>query len=127
MESPETRIVSRWLCNPAFVTYRYWREIARAVAWGVESENPALRAGAKRQKAVCLLAERLQEGFRNESAVPCSEFDLYRELINAALDNIDWPRVADTLFAEYGKRAGKKRAEHLSLGLVPEASIKVRG
>ena len=127
MESPETRIISRWLCNPAFVTYRYWREIARAVAWGVESENPALQAGAKRHKAVCLLAERLQEGFRDESAGPCSEFDLYRELINAALDNIDWPRVADTLFAEYGKRANKKGAERLSLGLVPETIIKVRG
>lgn len=127
MDSSETRIVSHWLCNPAFVTYRYWREIARAVAWGIESESPGLQAGAKRQKAVRLLAERLQEGFRTESAWPCSDFDLYRELINAALDNIDWPRVADTLLAEYGKRARRKGPEEFRPGLFPQPSIKAQG
>ena len=127
MESSETRIVSRWLCNPAFVAYRYWREVARAVAWGVETEYRGLQAGDKRQKAVRLLADRLQEEFHTESAWPYSDVDLYRDLVYAALDNIDWPRVADTLFAEYGRQASRKGTEGLGLGVLPESSIKVPG
>ena len=126
MDSSETRIISRWLCNPAFVAYGYWREIARAVAWGVESESPGLPASVKRLEAVRLLAARLQAGFRAESSWPCSDFDLYRELINAALDNIDWRRVADTLLAEYGKRARSKEAKVLAGGSTPQPSIKAQ-
>jgi hypothetical protein len=85
----ETWLVALWLDNDRS-SYEYWREAAREVA--AEVENP--------QAAVLVLADRVKAEHSEGAYIRMSSnADVYSDLINAALSEVDWEEIARHLLA----------------------------
>jgi hypothetical protein len=123
-ETRETRLVVRWLCQGDSVSQEYWRQVVRE-AVEQPQRSYAVQRWSHDQALTALLAERLRDGITGDSYVVLADSGLYRDLISAALDNVDWWVVAkalgdehrdvsrETLFGRKGSRAspGRPNAE----------------
>jgi len=94
----ETWCVSLWLDNEQ-VTYRYWRWRA----WQCRERakySPLVDDGVWEQKDAqrYLLAAQLKEEL--EAAAPLQEASLYSDLLNAALSEVSWYEIAESILAE---------------------------
>ena len=90
----ETWLVNLWLTNEE-PTYRYWIESARYQR-DHASECSQVRDGiwSESEAATFNLADQLKDEIME--AAPNDESTLYGDLINAALDNVDWAEIAES-------------------------------
>ena len=97
----ETWAVALWLDNDEG-SYRYWREQAteckqeastcRQVCDGIWTPGRA---------AVFLLADRLKNELTDSDMVPMlAEVSMYSDLLGAALSDVAWDDIAETMLAE---------------------------
>lgn len=83
----ETWLVNLWLSNDSG-TYVYWRDLAREAWQHAEATDVLTRELVARSG----LAARLKDEIEEHS--PCPNADLYSDLLNSALSEVDWREVA---------------------------------
>lgn len=99
-EARETELIVRWLRHGDSVSHKYWRQVVREAAEQAGG-SPAPGRSSHREALTALLAERLRDGITGDSYVMVADSGLYRDLISAALDNVDWWVVARELIDEH--------------------------
>ena len=105
MQPHETTLASEWLCNPDFATHDYWRRVTNHVIRATHGPHPRPPRWQESEAAVFLLAERLKESTDRDSHLLFSELGLYYELLNTALDRVDWFSVAEDLVDKHARHA----------------------
>lgn len=86
----ETCCVNLWLGNDdSIYWHRYWTAAARS-AWDAAEPEPALN---RSESARYVLSKQLEEEIGEGS--PITEASLYNDLLQSALQNVDWPEVAN--------------------------------
>ena len=99
----ETQLIVRWLCNGETTDHRYWRDVVHEALEQAEGRDTA-RCRSEEEVLTAILAERLRDGITGDSYVVVADSGLYRDLISAALDKVDWWEVARALVAEHVSR-----------------------
>lgn len=94
----ETWAVALWMDNDA-LCHRYWREAAHEA----RSEAPKCQQvtddiWTESQAARFLLADWIKEGISEKA--PTSEPSVYTDLLQAALDSVEWQEIADHLLED---------------------------
>jgi hypothetical protein len=93
----ETWAVSLWLGNDAG-SYQYWRD-ATQEEWECAKSAPASASRlTPRETAAIALSQRLREEV--EGGSPLADATLYTDLLQSALDQVDWYEVADNLLED---------------------------
>jgi hypothetical protein len=111
----ENRVAKHWLLfEPASSTYGYWREVARE---SLEETKGTIARGSwtGREAAVSLLADRLQRDITGDCHILTSGSGPYQELIETALDDVDWWSLAEALMDEHAVRASNAARNPLPL------------
>lgn len=88
----ETWAVGLWLENE-IASYTYWLETAAEIWEESESEGCLTRSDNARHA----LADRLKEEIEDGAPEICG---LYSDLLNSALQDVDWDELADDRLAE---------------------------
>src|SRR5687768_3420585 len=92
----ETWAVALWLDNERG-TYEFWRDRAREAS----AENPPDQVGEPSRTAVLLVADELKAAHQEAAADRLeSASDVFVDLINAALDDVDWVEIARHVLSE---------------------------
>ena len=104
-ETRETQLIVGWLRGGDSVNQRYWRDVVHEAVEQAEMPDAA-RRWSQQEALTAILAERLRDGITGDSYVIVADSGLYRDLISAALDNVDWWVVARALVAEYASQKG---------------------
>lgn len=99
-ETRETQLIVRWLRGGDSVNHKYWREVVHEAVEQTERTDSAGR-WSQQEALTAILAERLRDGITGDSYIMVADSGLYRDLISAALDNVDWWQVARALVAEH--------------------------
>lgn len=95
----ETWCVTLWLENDQ-ATYEYWREQARRQAIEAPQAEQVLKGyWSSEQAAKFLLADQLKSEF--EETNPLEKADVWSDLLNAALDAVDWHEVAGQFLTDF--------------------------
>ncbi len=93
----ETWAVSLWLGND-HGSYQYWRD-ATQEEWECAKAAPASAGrSTPRETASIALSQRLREEV--EGGSPLADATLYTDLLQSALDQVDWYEVADNLLED---------------------------
>ena len=94
----ETWVVALWI-DQDHGSYKYWRETA-AEARSVAANCPQVADGtwSKKDAGRFQLADWLKEEITD--AMPLHEPNVYSDLLNAALDEVNWQEIADHLLAD---------------------------
>jgi hypothetical protein len=93
----ETWCVNLWLTNDEGADC-YWREqAADRLAEAEDRPEPHL---TPRERARVALADQLRDELTEEESIPGA--NLYRDLLNAALGEVDWHEVADAFLEDIG-------------------------
>jgi DNA-directed RNA polymerase specialized sigma24 family protein len=87
----ETWAVKLWMDNEQG-SYNYWRE-ATQEAWEHPARNQFI--DSHRDRARLALADRLKD--EHEENAPTSEASIYTDLLSAALSEVNWNEIADSL------------------------------
>jgi hypothetical protein len=95
----ETWLVGLWLDNDQG-SYEYWREQARE-HWNSAPTCKQARQGiwTAEEAAAFNLADQLKEEIENSS--PLTDADLFSDLLNSALSEVDWQEVAENFLTEF--------------------------
>ena len=103
-ENRETRLAGHSLLfDPTSASYRYWQEVTRDTIAKVK--NLITESGCtRRETAALLLAHQLQTEIAGESDFGVSDVEIYRRLVCAALDNVDWWMLAVALLDAHDLR-----------------------
>jgi hypothetical protein len=104
MDTRETTLAIRWVCNPDLANYGYWREVTREILGQPRRSRRLTDSRSNRFPLICILGERLREGITGDSHLLLCDSGLCRDLLNGALDNVSWLRVAEALVAEHSER-----------------------
>lgn len=115
METHETMLAIRWVCNPKLASYRYWKGVTQELLGQPRRSRRLTDSWNNRYPLVCLLGERLREGITGDSHLLLSDSGLYRDLLNGALDNVRWQRVAEALVKEHCEGATVRRGHSLAM------------
>ena len=94
----ETWAVKLWIDNDEG-TVEYWREAAQD-AWDRSDDKIPNQFMDRSSNARSLLAERLKDEHDSQSDHPvfkASDGSVYADLLNAALSEINWHEIADSL------------------------------
>ena len=94
----ETWAVNLWMSNDEG-SYRYWEETAQEV-WA-DAEAGTYDWQTREFQADYALAERLKD--EHEENVPVAEASVYTDLLQAALDSVNWQEIAEHLLADVDK------------------------
>lgn len=97
----ETWAIKLWMDNEQS-SQEYWQEQARA-AWDVCGDKHPNQFMDRSSNARSLLAERLKDEFDSQSEHPvfaAAEGTVYGDLLNAALSEVDWYEIAESLLEE---------------------------
>ena len=117
-DTRETQLIVRWLRGGDTVNHKYWREVVHEAVEEAERTDCTGR-WSQHEALTAILAERLRDGITGDSYVMVADSGLYRDLISAALDNVDWWEVAKALVAEHisRKNAPARKARHSGAAL----------
>ena len=117
-DTRETQLIVRWLRGGDTVNHKYWREVVHEAVEEVERTDFTGR-WSQYDALTAILAERLRDGITGDSYVMVADSGLYRDLISAALDNVDWWEVAKRLVAEHisRKTAPARKSRHSAAAL----------
>ena len=115
MDTRETTLAISWVCNPHLGTYAYWRDVTQELVGQPRKSRRLTDACGNRYPLLCILGERLREGISGDSHLVLLDSGLYRDLLNGALDNVSWLRVAEALVEEHAERENKP--PHRSLAM----------
>lgn len=108
----ETWCVTLWLENDQ-PTYEYWRQQARLQAAGApQAEQVQKGFWTTEQAAKFLLADQLQREF--EETNPLEKADVWSDLLNAALDAVDWHEVAEQFLVDFIEAEAEPTGEAVS-------------
>lgn len=95
----ETWCLTLWLENDE-VSYNYWREQAqRQVSEAPYADQVKKGYWTAPQAAKFLLADQLKLEFEQKN--PLDKADVWSDLLNAALDAVDWHEVADQFLTDF--------------------------
>ena len=97
----ETWAVKLWMDNDEG-SYRYWQEQTRE-CWDETSDKSPNQYCNHSDNARIMLAERLKDEHDSQSDHPvfaASDGTVYADLLNAALSEVDWHEIADSLLSD---------------------------
>ena len=106
-QTPETVLASQWLSNSVFACNAFWRRrVAQLFAEHGSSRDPSARA-----HVVSALARRLEDNTARDAYRILQGLGLYRDLVDLALERIDWSVVAEVLLDRASQPEGWKAVE----------------
>jgi hypothetical protein len=97
----ETWAVKLWIDNDEG-TYDYWRETTREV-WADSDDKHPNQFMDRSGNARSTLAERLKDEHDSQSDHPvfkAADGSVYADLLNAALSEVDWYEIADSMLSD---------------------------
>ena len=97
----ETWAVKLWMDNDEG-SYHYWQEAAREAWSGAEDKHPNQFMN-RHDNARLILVERLKDEHDSQSEHPvfaASDGTVYADLLNAALSEVNWYEITDSLLEE---------------------------
>ena len=106
-QTPETVLASQWVSNPVLACNAFWRRrVAQLLAEHGSSRDPSARA-----QVVSALARRLEDNTARDAYRILHGLGLYRDLVDMALERIDWSVVAEALLDRASQPEGWKAVE----------------
>jgi len=104
----ETWAVKLWIDNEQG-SQEYWKEAAQT-AWNRTGDKSPNQFMDHASNARCQLAEHLQDEHSHSDEHPvlvfaAAESSVYADLLNAALSEVNWYEIADSLLEEVEKEA----------------------
>lgn len=97
----ETWAVKLWMDNDRG-SYEYWKETAEA-CWAEAEDKSPNQFMTKAENARLLLSDRLKDEHDSGSEHPvfaAAEGTVYADLLNAALSEVNWHEIAESLLAD---------------------------
>ena len=97
----ETWAVKLWMDNEQS-SYHYWQE-ATQEAWNEAKNKHPNQFMNRHDNARLILSERLKDEHDNQSGHPvfaAADGSVYADLLNAALSEVDWHEIADSLLED---------------------------
>jgi len=91
----ETWTVKLWMDNEEG-SYNYWRDVA-VECWNESADKHPNQFCGRRSNAKIMLADRLQNEHSDHPAIEAANGTVYADLLNAALSEVNWAEIADSL------------------------------
>jgi len=107
----ETWAVKLWMDNEES-SYRYWRETAQE-CWDDAEDKYPNQFMNRIDNAQSMLAQRLEDEHDSQSEHPvfkAAEGSVYADLLNAALSEVDWLKIAASLLEDVDRVAEDEEA-----------------
>lgn len=108
----ETWAVKLWMDNEEG-SYRYWGEQAQE-AWDESADKHPNQFMDRERNAVSMLAERLKDEHDSQSDHPvfaAADGTVYADLLNAALSEVNWHEIAESLLEDVDKESDEETEE----------------